>query len=140
MKGFLQRILQEIMKKDNTWNIRHLVDEVIVPSTHIEDCQIFGLSHPCHWQHIHGMNIEIYISVILGSVWLKGSLVLFILAFKNPFFRVTDFVDNFNKICNPVTMWTAQRRTGINHDVWCLEKTFHPLFFFSCVQQTSLVL
>ena len=28
MKGFLQRILQEIMK--NTWNIRRLVDEAIV--------------------------------------------------------------------------------------------------------------
>ena len=29
----LDRILQEIMKKNNTWNIRHLVDETIVPST-----------------------------------------------------------------------------------------------------------
>ena len=32
MKGFLQRILQKIMKK-NTWNIRHLVEESFVPST-----------------------------------------------------------------------------------------------------------
>ena len=29
----MQRILQEIIKKKNTWNIRLLVDETIVPST-----------------------------------------------------------------------------------------------------------
>ena len=33
MKGFLQRILQEIMKKNNTWNIRRLVDVSFVPSS-----------------------------------------------------------------------------------------------------------
>ena len=33
MKVFLQRILQEIMKKNNTWNIKHLVDDSFVPST-----------------------------------------------------------------------------------------------------------
>ena len=33
MKGFLQRILQEIMKKNNTWNIRRLVDDSFVPSS-----------------------------------------------------------------------------------------------------------
>ena len=32
MKRFLQRILQEIMKKkNNAWNIRRLVDESFVP-------------------------------------------------------------------------------------------------------------
>ena len=30
---FLQRILQEIMKKNNTWNIRRLVDDSFVPSS-----------------------------------------------------------------------------------------------------------
>ena len=33
MKGFLQRILQEIMKKNNTWNVRSLVDDSFVPSS-----------------------------------------------------------------------------------------------------------
>ena len=33
MKRFLQRILQEIMKKKNTWNIRRLVDDSLVPSS-----------------------------------------------------------------------------------------------------------
>ena len=33
LKGFLQRILKEIMKKNNTWNIRHLVDDSFVPSS-----------------------------------------------------------------------------------------------------------
>ena len=33
LKGFLQRILQEIMKKNTTWNIRRLVDKTIVPWT-----------------------------------------------------------------------------------------------------------
>ena len=33
MEGFLQTILQEIMKKNNTWTIRRLVDESFVPST-----------------------------------------------------------------------------------------------------------
>ena len=35
LKGFLQIILQEIIKKIHTWNIRRLVDETIVPSTHL---------------------------------------------------------------------------------------------------------
>ena len=29
----MQSILQEIMKKNNTWNIRRLVDELFVPAT-----------------------------------------------------------------------------------------------------------
>ena len=33
MKAFLQSILQEIMKKNNTWNIRRLVDDSFVPSS-----------------------------------------------------------------------------------------------------------
>jgi hypothetical protein len=33
LKEFLQRILQQIMKENNTWNIRHLVDESFGPST-----------------------------------------------------------------------------------------------------------
>ena len=33
LRGFLQRILQEIMKNNNTLNIRRLVDETIIPST-----------------------------------------------------------------------------------------------------------
>ena len=33
LKGFLQRILQEILKKNNTWNIRRLVNESFVQAT-----------------------------------------------------------------------------------------------------------
>ena len=33
MKGFLQSILQEILKKNNTWNIRRLVNDSFVPSS-----------------------------------------------------------------------------------------------------------
>ena len=33
MKVFWQRILQEIKKKNNTWNIRRLVDDSFVPSS-----------------------------------------------------------------------------------------------------------
>ena len=33
MNGFLQRILQVIMKKNSTWNIRRLVNEMIDPAT-----------------------------------------------------------------------------------------------------------
>ena len=33
LKRFLQRILHEIMKKNNTWNMRRLVDESFVPAT-----------------------------------------------------------------------------------------------------------
>ena len=32
LKWFLQRILQNFMKKNNTWNIRQLVNEWFVPS------------------------------------------------------------------------------------------------------------
>ena len=38
LKGFLQRILQEVMRKNNTWNI----DEKIEPAYHIEDCQSYN--------------------------------------------------------------------------------------------------
>ena len=34
MKEFFQRILQDFMKKNDTWNIRLLVDESFVPSAH----------------------------------------------------------------------------------------------------------
>ena len=33
LKRILQRILQEIMKTNNTWNIKRLVDESLVPAT-----------------------------------------------------------------------------------------------------------
>ena len=33
LQRIFQRILQEIKKKNNTGNIRHLVNETIVPST-----------------------------------------------------------------------------------------------------------
>ena len=39
----LQRILQEIMKKNYTWNIRRLVDETIDPAFYIEDCRIIDV-------------------------------------------------------------------------------------------------
>ena len=42
MKRFLQRILQEIMKKNNSWNIRHLVDESFVPVTQYIILKIVG--------------------------------------------------------------------------------------------------
>ena len=42
MKAVLQRILQEIMKKNNTWNIRGLVNEMIVPSTQCIILKIVG--------------------------------------------------------------------------------------------------
>ena len=42
MKGFLQRILQEIMKKNNALNIRRLVNETVVPSTQCIILKIVG--------------------------------------------------------------------------------------------------
>ena len=33
MKGFLQRIWQDFMKKNDTWNIRLLVDDLFIPSS-----------------------------------------------------------------------------------------------------------
>ena len=46
LKEFLQRILQEIMKKNDTWNIRHLVDETIVLATQRIILKIVGF-HEC---------------------------------------------------------------------------------------------
>ena len=43
MKQCLQRILQEIVKKNNTWNIRHLVDESFVPANQRIILKIDGL-------------------------------------------------------------------------------------------------
>jgi hypothetical protein len=49
LKGFLQRILQEIMKRNDIWNIKGLVDEMIIPlhqrsTVYIEACQVFTLT------------------------------------------------------------------------------------------------
>ena len=41
MRGFLQKI----MKKSNTWNIRHLAYETIVPSTQHIILKIVGFFH-----------------------------------------------------------------------------------------------
>ena len=47
LKGFLQRILQEIKK--NTWNIRHLVNETIIPETKRIILKIDGfIIHTCY--------------------------------------------------------------------------------------------
>ena len=47
MKGFLQRILQDFMKKqNNTWNIRRLDDKLFVPSaqrTSVLYCRLMDL-------------------------------------------------------------------------------------------------
>ena len=40
----MQSILQEIMKKNNTWNIRRLVDELFVPATQRPSILYGGLS------------------------------------------------------------------------------------------------
>ena len=49
-KGFLQRILrrilQDCMKKNNTWNIRHLVNESFVPMAHPNFYQIGAQTDP----------------------------------------------------------------------------------------------
>ena len=50
----MKQFLQEIMLKNNTWNIRHLVIHPSDPATqqpsdsayYIEDCRIFGLGLP----------------------------------------------------------------------------------------------
>ena len=41
-KGFLQRILQGIMKKNNTWNTRCLVNESFDPATQSIILKIIG--------------------------------------------------------------------------------------------------
>ena len=47
MKWFLQRILQEIMKKiNNTWNSRRLVDESFVQATQRIILKIVGFLDP----------------------------------------------------------------------------------------------
>ena len=56
MKRFLQRILHEIMKKNDTWNIRRLVDEMIVPSTQRIILKIVGF-----------LNILLSLSIPLSS-------------------------------------------------------------------------
>ena len=42
LKGFFQSILQDLMKKNNTWNIRRLVAETIVPLTQCIILKIVG--------------------------------------------------------------------------------------------------
>ena len=42
LKGFLLRILQEIMRKDNTWNVICLVNETIVAETQFIILKIVG--------------------------------------------------------------------------------------------------
>ena len=44
MKGFLQRILQDFMKRNNTSNIRRLVDKSFVPSAQQISVSYCGLT------------------------------------------------------------------------------------------------
>ena len=46
MKVFLQKILQKIMKKNNTWNIRRLVAGTIVQANQRIILKIDGLLYP----------------------------------------------------------------------------------------------
>ena len=73
MKVFLQRILQEIMKKNNTWNIRRLVDDSFVPSAQGPSV---NLSYLRKWFAVHGEELysepkflitaEVKMSVMFG--------------------------------------------------------------------------
>ena len=68
MQRILQRILQEIMKKKNTWNIRHLVDESFVPATQRIILKIVGfLLFNLVWIPIFEQNLEVWTTVDHGA-------------------------------------------------------------------------
>ena len=62
LKAFLQRILQEIVKKNNTWNIRRLVNETIVQST--QQTSVLYWRFPDY--------SSIYFDKITGAFWKKN--------------------------------------------------------------------
>ena len=59
----LQRILQEILKKDNTWNIRRLVDESFIPTIQRIILKIVGFQVASSF---NGMLLK------LGYLWLTA--------------------------------------------------------------------
>ena len=64
------------MKNNNTWNIRHLVDETIVPSTKPIILKIVGFvdiwhEHFSSWLHFHFESNDIYHMNI--NIWLRIS-------------------------------------------------------------------
>ena len=61
MKQFLKRILQEIMKKSNAWNIRHLVDESFIPATQGILLKIVGF--------YYGTNLQIQDHIFIVFLW-----------------------------------------------------------------------
>ena len=70
MKGFLQRILQEIMKKNNTWNIRRLVDDLFVPSSQqprILYCKLTDFKSTKNWSS----------NLAIPKWWNYGSFLYF---------------------------------------------------------------
>ena len=73
LKGFLQRILQEIKK--NTWNIRHLVNETIIPETKRIILKIDGfIIHTCYQFSTKSMLYDIFCQTdqcVCSSVWRR---------------------------------------------------------------------
>ena len=101
MKRFWQRILQEIMKKNNTWNIRCLVDESFVPATQRIILKIV-------WFQIQVMENYILGNVInttfgktlvfyLGTIHLR-SFTRFFTTLPLP----SEFTGNFKNILTPL--------------------------------------
>ena len=75
MKVFLQRILQEIMKKNNTWNIRRLVDHSFVPSAQREFILDWRIYELVHFVILVSINLFVMLCVSICITWKKEQAV-----------------------------------------------------------------
>ena len=107
LKGFLQRILQDFMKKNDTWNIRRLVDESFVPSaqqTSVLYCRLTDF-----WCCLCFVFFPIRATRVIAG--FNCSLLASYLVHRNSFdsFSTTDF-SNFNSSFDLSTINIISRR------------------------------
>ena len=101
MKGFLERILQEIMQKNNIWNIRPLVNKMIVPSTQQPSTLYRRFSNFCSL-FLYPITPCLLYTQPIQSVYMKGVLLCIIHNLQKDSMYYTFGADTFCKCCAQV--------------------------------------
>ena len=135
MKGFLQTILQEIIKKNNTWNIRCLVDDSFVPSSKRPSVLYCKLTD--FWTR--KASERIVIGHKEGNHWVPifspfFSLVKFGLSekhtkFEKIFLMVLTHEEDFFKLCVLLQKSKLSKGGLILEDIFYLIPTSHFRFY-----------
>ena len=115
MKGLFQRILQEIMKKNNKWNIRRLVDDLVVPSSKRPSVLYYKLTDFWKSERDRGDEKSNCTTFFRNSKWLRQKItyVSFASMSLNNHYSISYL--GWYKMCANLLLWRAA-------DAHCLEK------------------